>query len=227
MADLPLLLLCGIGGDADSWRDQQSTLAVGRECRTIVAAGGSIAAMADTVLADAPPRFALSGHSLGGYVALAMARAAPERIERLALVNSSARPDTAEQSEGRRKLLLLAERDGYDGVAERLTHVVSAGDPMLRERYLAMLLRTGHARFVRDQSAAMTRPDARPGLDAIACPTLVIGSAADPIVAPEASEEMAARIASARLVMIESASHAAPMAAPIAVTASLRDWLDA
>lgn len=226
MPDLPLLLLCGIGGDADSWRNQLEALGSGRDCRAIVAEGGTIEAMAAAVLADAPPRFALAGHSLGGYVALAMLRAAPERVDRVALVNSSALPDTREQSEGRRKLLALAERKGFEGVAERLASVVSGGDPGLRERYLAMLLRTGHQRFARDQGAAMLRPDARLGLADIACPTLVIGSSGDPIVAPEASEDIAARAPAARLLMIDSASHAAPMAAPEAVTAALRDWLE-
>lgn len=224
-AQLTVLLICGIGSDEDSWRDQLRALAADRPCHASVAEGDTIDAMAADVLARAPARFAIAGHSLGGYVALAVQRIAPERVSHLALVNTSALPDTDDQSAKRRKLIAVCEAKSYAFVAQALARTVGASDTELVDRYLAMLLRAGQQRFVRDQTAAMTRPDARPALASIACPTLVIGSSGDPVVAPEASRDIAAGVAGARLLMIESDSHAAPMAAPTLVTAALQEWL--
>lgn len=226
MAELPLLLICGIGSDADSWRAQKEAIGAERPCIAVVPHGETIAEMSEHALSVAPPRFAVAGHSLGGYVALAMIRAAPERVDRIALVNTSARADSVEQAAARHKLLALAERKGFMAVAARLAATVAAGDTGLCVRYLAMLRRTGHARFIRDQHAATTRADSRPLLPGIRCPTLVIGSSRDPVVPPEASPEIVAHVPGAWLLMLESGSHAGPMAEPEKTTRALRDWLD-
>src|SRR4051794_8570600 len=82
--------------------------------------GETIAAMAEQLLSDAPPRFALAGHSMGGYVALEVVRQAPERVERLALLSTSARPDTPAQTERRHALIALAESDRFGEVPDLL-----------------------------------------------------------------------------------------------------------
>src|SRR4249920_4089053 len=80
-----------------------------------------MAAIAARILADAPPRFALAGLSMGGYIAFAMLRQAPDRIAKLALLDTSARPDTAEQSAGREKFIGMAEAGKLGDVVDILT----------------------------------------------------------------------------------------------------------
>src|SRR5439155_21766653 len=96
----------------------------------------SVKAIAARILAMAPPRFALAGLSMGGYIAFAMVREAPERVARLALLDTSARPDTAEQSERRRGLIALAEGGRFSELPDLLlpvfVHRNRQGDEALR-----------------------------------------------------------------------------------------------
>ncbi|MCW5774704.1 MAG: alpha/beta hydrolase, partial [Rhodospirillaceae bacterium] len=132
-----------------------------------------VAAMAARVLAAAPPRFALCGLSMGGYVALAIMRAAPERVERLALLDTSARADSEEQVKRRRGLIELAEKGRFRGVTPRLlpllVHAKRLEDRPLTLEIMGMAERIGKAAFLRQQKAILGRPDSRPGLGAIAC----------------------------------------------------------
>src|SRR4051794_14499362 len=120
----------------------------------------SVAAIAAHILATAPPRFALVGLSLGGYIALAIMREAPDRVARLALLDSSARPDTAEQSERRRSMILLAKTGLFSGVPDLLFPVFvdrdRHGDEALRTIVRTMAMETGPEAFVRQQRAIMT-----------------------------------------------------------------------
>src|SRR5690348_15387521 len=118
---IPLLLLPGLLCDAALWRAQVADLADLAECRVVdLTRHDSVAAMAEAALADAPPRFALAGLSMGGYVAHEIMRRAPERVERLALLDTSARADSDEQRARRRGLLALARRGRFRGVTPRL-----------------------------------------------------------------------------------------------------------
>src|SRR5262245_6726751 len=125
----------------------------------------SVAAIAARILAAAPPRFALVGLSMGGYIAFAMAREAPERVARLALLDTSARPDTPEQSERRRGMIALAESGRFSEVPGLLfpvfVHRNRQGDEKLRTIVRTMAEETGPEAFVRQQRAIMTRPDCR------------------------------------------------------------------
>ncbi|MDO7842293.1 alpha/beta fold hydrolase [Sphingomonas immobilis] len=225
MADRqPLVLLSGVGGDEAVWEPLVRALADVADCRPMVAAGDSIAAMADDILARCDGPFALAGHSLGGYVALAIQRAAPARVTRLALLNTSAQADDADARANREKVIARIARDGFDAVV-RLMAPATTASPMAEAA--AMLLRSGGERFVREQRAAMTRPDALPGLSALAVPLLVVGSARDAIIPAARSVEIADAVPGATLVMLPDAGHLAPLEAPAAVAAAMRAWLAA
>ena len=189
----------------------------------------SVAAIAARILATAPPRFALAGLSMGGYIAFAIAREAPERVVRLALLDTSARPDTAEQRERRRRLIALAEGGRFSELPDLLfpvfVHRNRQGDEALRAIVRTMAEETGPQAFVRQQLAIMTRPDCRPQLASIGCPALVLVGDGDELTPPVLSEEIAASIAGARLVRVPDCGHLSTLERPKAVNQALVEWL--
>jgi pimeloyl-ACP methyl ester carboxylesterase len=189
----------------------------------------SVAAIAAHILATAPPRFALVGLSMGGYIAFAILRQAPERVERLAVLDSSARPDTAEQSERRRGMIALVESGRFAEVPDLLfpvfVHRNRQGDETLRAIVRSMAEETGPEAFMRQQRAIMTRPDCRPQLASIRCPTLVLVGDGDELTPPVLSQEIHAGIAGSRLVTVPDCGHLSTLERPQAVNQALVEWL--
>jgi len=187
--------------------------------------------MAARVLATAPPRFALAGISMGGYVALEILSQAPERVERLALLDTQAAPDDEEMRMRRRGLLELAEKGSFKGVTERLLplilHPDNVTDPALAGLVMAMAERVGREGFRRQQSAILNRPDFRPLLPSIRQPTLVLHGVADRLTPPAGHRDMAIAIQTARLVAVAGAGHLPPLERPKETTTALRQWLAA
>lgn len=225
----PIVLLPGLLCDEGLWRHASHHLASLADVRIPdLGAQTSIAAMADAVLRYAPERFALAGLSMGGYVALEIMRRAPQRVDRLALLNTHARPDTAEQSERRRRLVAMARQGRFDAVIETLLpamiHPDRLDDAELVAAITAMKHRLGTAVFERQQQAIIHREDSRPALSAIDCPTLILAGRSDQIAPLESMGEMAQAIPRARLAIIEDCGHMSTMERPQAATALLRDW---
>ena len=189
-----------------------------------------MAAIARRILAEAPLRFALAGHSMGGYIVLEMFRQAPERIARLALLNTSARPETPEAAERRRGWITEVKAGGYRAVMDRLfekfVHPALARDAHLHRIVLDMADDVGPDAFVWQLEAIMTRADSRPTLAQIKCPTLVLTSDTDNMVPNEMSTEIAAGIAGAKLVTIPDCGHLPQLEKPQAMTEALLDWLE-
>jgi|SRR5689334_6948751 pimeloyl-ACP methyl ester carboxylesterase len=189
----------------------------------------SMVAIAERILANAPPRFALAGLSMGGYIAFAMLRLAPERIARLALLDTSSRADTAEQTAGRKKFIAMAQAGKLDDVvatlAPRFIHRNRAGDEALKRIIRAMAADTGADAFIRQQKAIMTRPDSRPMLASIRCPTLVIVGEADELTPPDLAKEICAGISGARFMVVPDSGHLCTIERPDAVNAALAEWL--
>ncbi|MDO9708565.1 alpha/beta fold hydrolase [Paracraurococcus lichenis] len=224
-----LLILPGLLCDARLWRDQVAGLAGEAECLVAeTTLDDSLAAMAARALAAAPPRFALCGLSMGGYLAFEILRQAPERVERLALLDTSARPDTPEQARRRRGLMALTRTGQFRGVTPRLlpqlVHPANLEGPVGQE-VIAMAERVGKEAFLRQQAAILGRRDSRPDLPGIAVPTLVAVGEADALTPPALAEEIAAGIPDARYLAIPGCGHLPPMEAPAQVTDLLRDWL--
>ena len=191
----------------------------------------SMAAIARRVLASAPARFALAGLSMGGYICFEILRQAPDRVAKLVLLDTSARPDLPEQSAQRRSQVEMA-RDGRlgeiaDTLFPRLVHARRWGDESLRRIWRAMVQEVGAEGFINQQTAIMGRPDSRPGLAAISCPTLVIVGDGDVLTPPERAEEIANGIRGSRLSVIRDSGHLSTLEQPAAVTKSMVEFLGA
>ncbi|MFZ5782746.1 MAG: alpha/beta fold hydrolase [Pseudomonadota bacterium] len=189
----------------------------------------SIAAMAEAVLAAAPPRFALAGFSMGGYVALEIMRRAARQVDRLALLDTQAVPDSPESTARRRGLLEQTRIGRFHGVSAmllpQLVHHRHIEDPSITRPIMEMALEVGADGFVRQQTAIMGRLDSRPHLVEIEVPTVVIVGRQDQVTPLPRSQEMAADIATSRLVVLEECGHMSPLERPAEVTAALRRWL--
>ena len=189
----------------------------------------TMAGIATRILADAPPRFTLAGLSMGGYVAFEIMRQAPERVAKLVLMDTTARPDAPEKSEHRRALVAQAEAGQLREVAAQLfpqlVHRSRHEDEVLKVIIAQMALETGREAFALQQNAIISRPDSRPSLPAIACPTLVMVGDGDELIPPEHSREIAEAIPGARLSLIPGAGHLTTLEAPDAVNAALDAWL--
>ena len=189
----------------------------------------SMAAIARRILAAAPPRCALAGLSMGGYIAFEIMRQAPDRVAKLALLDTGARGDTPEQTERRKIVIALAKSGRYAEVPDIAfpvyVHRSRHGDAALKQIVRTMAEETGSEAFLRQQQAIIGRPDSHPGLPAIACPTIVIVGEGDEATPPELSREIAAGIPGSRLVMIPDSGHLSTLEQPQAVTKALAEWM--
>jgi pimeloyl-ACP methyl ester carboxylesterase len=188
-----------------------------------------LAAIAASILADAPDSFALAGLSMGGYVAFEILRQAPKRVTRLCLLDTRSAMDTAEDAERRRRTIELAEGGQFARLHDilwlRLVHPARSGDRALEQVVLAMMEKTGPERFVRQQTAVLNRPDYSAVLRAIEVPTLVVVGEQDEITPPEASEAMRATIPGAVLARIPDCGHLSTLERPAEVSRLMRTWL--
>jgi pimeloyl-ACP methyl ester carboxylesterase len=189
----------------------------------------TIAAIAKRILETAPPRFALAGLSMGGYIALEIIRQAGARVARLALLDTGARDDPPERQAKRRIDIAAAEAGRFtemiDAQFPLYVHPSRANDAALKADYLAMCHDVGPQAYVRQQKAIMSRADSRPLLATIGCPTLVLVGAQDEATPPALSQEIAAGISGARLVTVPDCGHLSTLERPEAVTQALVDWM--
>lgn len=226
----PLVLLPGLLCDAALWRPQIDALSdIADMSVADVSRDSSIAGMAARALAAAPQRFALAGLSMGGYVAQEIMRTEPDRVTRLALLDTSSRADSEEQASRRRGLIELASKGKFKGVTPRLLpyliHPDRMEDTALTGIVMAMAEHVGRDAFLRQQKAILSRIDGRDRLAEIACPTLVLCGRQDSLTPLKVSEEMADRIPGARLVIVEDCGHLSTLERPESVNAAMRDWL--
>jgi pimeloyl-ACP methyl ester carboxylesterase len=227
---MPILLVPGLGGSPRIWAPAAPRL----WCHGPVTIANhirdaSIGAIAARILAEAPPRFALAGHSMGGYIALEIMRQAPERVAKLALVNTQARPDDDAAKARRQGMIERIEAGGYEaGIATLypgFVHPSRHDDTELRGIVEAMAHDVGPKAFVRQLTAVMGRSDSRPTLAQIRCPTLVLTGDTDNTIPNALSKEMADGITGAKLVIIPDCGHLPQIERPQATTDALLDWL--
>ena len=191
--------------------------------------GETMDRIAASILHDAPPCFALAGISMGGYVCMEIMRQAPERVTRLALLDTSARPDSPEQSERRRAMLAQArDSDFATWVEEALTSIMHPSrhvDAGLRAVNRRMGLAIGVEGFARQTEAAIGRPDSRPGLSVIHVPTLVLVGEDDQLIPPEHSKEIASSISGSDMVVIPDCGHSSTLEQSDLVSSALMGWM--
>ena len=194
----------------------------------------SIDAMAQAVLADAPERFALAGHSMGGRVALEVYKRAPQRVRKLGLFCTDYRghvSDKARKEEisSRESLLALARTKGMESVGrEWVGHAVAPDrlrDKELVADIVAMVARQSSALLEAQIHAGLTRPDYSGLLPAITCPTLICAGELDTIRPVAIHRDMAAKIPPSHLTVIGQSGHMVAMEQPQAVSEAMRTWL--
>lgn len=223
------MLVAGLLCDETVWSAQRAALEGECDVFTPSLWGlDSIPGMARAVLDAAPRRFALAGHSLGARVALEVVRQAPERVERLALLDTGVHPVRPGEAEKRQELIDLARREGMAALAARwlppMVHPDRVRDPALMDPLAAMVCRASPDIFERQVRALLARPDAAAVLPGIRCPTLVACGRQDAWSPLSQHEPIAAAIPGARLAVIESSGHMSTVEAPEAVARLLLDW---
>ncbi|HEX7952201.1 MAG TPA: alpha/beta fold hydrolase [Burkholderiales bacterium] len=228
----PLILLPGLLCDAALWEPQLEDLAdIADFFVADLTEQESMQEMAASVLRDAPwKEFALAGLSMGGYVAQEIVRQAPQRVRKLALLDTRARGELPEETTRRRALMELAQRGrNFTPVTNRMLplmlHASRVDDAALVKVVREMAERTGIEAYLRQQEAIIARPDFRTMLPGITCPTLVLCGRQDGLTPLENSEQMAAAIPGAKLVVVEECGHMSTLERPVEVNRALRDWL--
>ncbi len=227
---LPVILLPGLNCSARLYGEQIPAL--WRFGSVIVAdhrRDDSMAAIARRVLAAAPPRFALAGLSMGGYIAFEILRQAPDRVAKLALLDTGAGAEVPERTAQRKPLIALAQQGRFAEITDNqfplLVYRQRQGDATLKAIVRAMNEETGPEAYCRQQQAIIGRPDSHPGLAAIACPTLVLVGDDDQLTPPALAREMAAAIRGARLVVVPECGHLSTLERPQAVNDALVEWM--
>lgn len=226
----PLILVPGLGSDEAVWRPVIERLAGTASCHVAeTRLDDTITNIGVRILTIAPPRFALAGISMGGYVALEIMRQAPDRVTRLALFDTSARPDSPEQTAGRRAAVAALDKAPIEVLSRHsLPQLVAHDAPdHVKDAVVAMGVRVGRAAYARQQEANITRLDSRPHLARIAVPALVVVGEHDILTPPDLAGELAAGIPAAKLHVIRDSGHLPPIEQPDATAALLRAWLTA
>lgn len=225
-----LVFLPGLAADASMWNAQHAAWP-DAPVTDVHFRADTLPAMAAALLAEHPGELLLCGASMGGMLAFECVRQAPQRVRGLALLGTSARPDTPEIAALRASAFAMIEDGRYD---EMITmnvpfsfHADRLGERALTSAYVEMLRRAGAAQLVRQNIAVAARPDSRPLLPGIDCPTLVMCGDADLVTPLEHSREIAAAIPGAELVVVERCGHMLTMERPAEVNAALQRWLDA
>lgn len=223
-----LYLLCGLLCDEEVWAGQVPELAKHYDVRVVSFQGlDSIGAMADKVLKDAPDRFSLAGHSMGGRVALEVYRRAAARIDRLALLDTGYEPVGEGEAERRAVLVNKALKKGIDTIAETWGRpmIAPGNQAAVLGPVLAMVGRMSGEIYAGQTRALVGRPDATPVLAAISCPTLVLCGAQDTWSPPDRHERLAGQIPGSVLRIVDDCGHMSTMERPLDVLAALQEWM--
>jgi len=225
------VLLPGLLCNAALYAPQMAALGDVARCWVPSLVSDSVGDMAAAVLGEAPDRFALAGLSMGGYVAQEILRRAPERVTRVALLSTTARADTPEQSAMRRDYIALASEGRFTPVTERLLPRLLSparrNDADLIRVVMEMAWSIGKEVFIRQQTAIINRPDGLEDLRKVTVPAAAIGGDADELTPPDRIAEMADRMPGATLTILPNCGHLCTLEAPDAVSAALRAWLAA
>jgi pimeloyl-ACP methyl ester carboxylesterase len=226
----PLVLIPGLTCTAALWAPQVADLS---RFYTITIADhtrfDTMQAIAKDILAKAPATFALAGLSMGGYIAFEIMRQAPARVAKLALLNTKANIDPPERAADRRLLIEEARRSSMHAIMKKFLPMFIHPDRMTDTRLVSAVRKmgadTGVDVFARQQEAILSRPDSRPTLATIACPTLIIAARQDALIPVSEHEAMALKIPGAHLEVIEDCGHISTLERPTQVNAAMRRWL--
>ena len=231
MARPRLVLSPGLAADEQMWRSQSEALADWQPAVADVHRHhATLPDMAGALLEQFEGDLALCGASMGGMLAMEAARQAPQRIAGLALLGTTARPESQDMRQVREAAIDLFAQGMVREVIEPNVafafHPSRAREGRLVGSYLEFVLRAGADQLIRQNRAVIMRPDARTHLPLLRCPTLVMCGDADQLTPKDCAEEIAALIPGAQLVIVPECGHMLTMERPDFVNASLRRWLD-
>lgn len=227
-----LILLPGLAADETMWEAQCAALAAWQPLVTDVHMRGheTVEAMAAALLAGHDGDLLLCGASMGGMVAMEAARQAPARVAGLALLGTTARPETPDMRQVREAAIELFGQGRAMEVIEPNVgfafHPDQARNAALVRSYLDFVARAGAAQLIRQNRAVMSRPDARKHLPTLRCPTLVMCGDSDQLAPPECSAEIADLVPGAELATVARCGHMLTMEQPAVVNAILKAWLE-
>ncbi len=233
----PLVLVPGLMCDAAVWEPLFPHWPQDLECHVVdPGARDSLTVMAQRLLEQAPPRFALAGHSMGGRVALEVMRLAPTRVAGLALLDTGYLPlpkgaAGAQEIAKRHALLQIARERGVRAMAAQwvqgMVQPARLPDTALIESILKMFERRTAETFAAQLQALIRRPDASDVLPTVRVPTLIACGRDDtwsPVSQHEAMQRLMPR---ATLRVIEDAGHMVQMERPQETAAILQAWFAA
>ncbi|MFB9126072.1 alpha/beta fold hydrolase [Paraburkholderia dipogonis] len=224
MSKLPVIFVPGMVSDSRLWQPVIDRLSDIVKPTIARCSGNSVAAFADEILVDVPDRFAIAGISMGGYVALEVARRGDPRMAGLALVNTSARPAAPQQVERSSGLMEEAKSGQFEQVVDKLAGTVAGGKAEIASLAAAMARDLGCGGYLRHQKAVLERRDQRDALPEIAVPTLVIAGDDDRICTPSMANEIVRLVPRAELDIFPC-GHLSTVEVPDMVAESLRDWV--
>ena len=225
-----LLLIPGHLCDARLWTPQIETLsALAKVSVAETQCDDSMQGIASRILASAPPRFALAGLSMGGHVCMEIMRQAPERIEKLALLDTGAASDNEARRDQRKQMLSRFQAGEIDQLVDEFMDLLlwteRSGDSALVGDIKKMMIEVAPTAFEAQVNALWNRPDSRADMTSYACPTLILCGAEDRLTPPNWSIEMADLIPGAAIVLIADCGHMSTLERPEAVNAALMHWL--
>ncbi len=225
---LPLVLLPGVLCDAAAWKPVIDRLDAPDRMVPEYPAADDIGALAEAVLAAAPERFDLAGHSMGGYIALEIMRHAPERVARLALLSTSPFADSEEARTNRLALVDKVAEGGFAEIAQMMARFVipktAVNAEQLREEFLAVAMRTGADAFAQHQRAVAGRRDQTGLLAGITCPCLLIGAEDDKVTPIAGLNALAEGIRGADAVRLPDGGHLLTWTRPVDVASAIAAW---
>lgn len=225
MTNHPLVLVPALGCDERLWTPVAERLSDEVDCQIIRGEGDSIEALADSVLAQAPPSFLLAGISMGGYIALEIVARRTGRVRGLALFNTSA----IAASEGKRRssanVIDLVESGDFDRAVELVSGSVAPTRPDVTSLAAAMARDLGPEVFIAHQRAVMNRPERTGDLARIYEQTIVVTADADVITPLELGRDLADGIADAEFVVLDGIGHLSVLEDPDKAADVLQPWL--
>jgi pimeloyl-ACP methyl ester carboxylesterase len=218
---IPLVMISGLVSNERLWEHQRRHLKDIAAVTVLSPSQNTPEKMVQAILDEAPPTFALAGHSMGGWLCLEIMRTAPSRVLQLCLLNTTARGDSAEKKIKRQEMILKVQKGRFQEVVEDMVeHFVY--NPLVKEDVRQMFLEVGPDAFIRQQEAMLQRGECQSILPCITCRTLVIHAARDKNFSLEEHKELAGQIGGAKLAIVENSGHMSPIEVPEIITDLLR-----
>lgn len=216
----PLVCISGLLSNEDLWSHPLKHL----NAQVISPSQNTPHKMVEAILKAAPDRFALAGHSMGGWLCLEVMREAPSRVSKLCLLNTTAKPDSAEKKAKREEMIRRAKNGQFEEVVKELAERFVFNSSVKKD-VEEMFLAVGENAFIQQESSMLIRQECQSILPSIACPTLVVHSAQDQVFHIEDHQELVEKIPHAKSAIIEDCGHMSPMEMPQTITTLLRYWL--